>query len=706
VRPEKITSLHLERLAIVYVRQSTPQQVERHQESRRIQYALRDRARDFGWREDRILTIDSDLGKSGATAEGRVGFQQLVSEVTLGHVGLVLGVEMSRFARSCRDFYQLLDACGLFGTLIADPDGVYDPARFNDRLLLGLKGTMSEAELHILKQRMHEGKLAKARRGELGMFLPRGYVRRPSGEIVKDPDEQVRHVVELIFSKFTELGTLNAVLRYLVRNGVRLGQRVQSGPGKGEVTWVRPNRPTLQDLLRNPMYAGAYAYGRRKTDPRKKKAGRPGTGRVTRPQEDWHVLIPDHHPAYISFEQFDANRDRLRANRKVFQASGAPQQGSALFVGLLYCGKCGARMAVQYIGRDAKPTYSCARRMIEYGEDFCQSLSAKHLEPYLVNEVFRLLRPASLELALKAAENVEKERDRLHRLWQQRLERARYEAERAERQYRLIEPENRLVVRQLEKDWEESLVREQKLAEEYERFSITKPRLLSAEEREAVRRLAADIPALWSRKTTTNASRKEILRELLEKVVVEVEGSSEKVNLEIHWAGGHVVRAETIRPVASYEQLSYYPELCRRIAELREQGHGYRSIADELNTEGYRPPRRKEHFGPTQVACIANRENLGKPGIGGPKPILVQLGKNEWTLADLARELKMPKVTLHRWISRGWVQATRREKPRPFWVVEADEEELDRLRARRQKSSGARLHERWLAASDAELSEA
>ncbi len=703
---EKITPGHLERLAIVYVRQSTPQQVERHQESRRLQYGLRERALDLGWSEDRILVIDCDLGKSGATAEGRPGFQRIVSEVTLGHVGIILGVEMSRFARSCRDFYQMLEACGLFGTLIADPEYVYDPVRFNDRLLLGLKGTMSEAELHIQKQRMFEGKLAKARRGELVTLLPRGYVHGPSGEIVKDPDEQVRHVVQLVFSKFTELRTLNAVLRYLVEHDIRLGRRILGGPGKGDVTWVRPNRPTLQNLLRNPVYAGAYAYGRRKTDPRKKKPGRPNTGRVTQALDDWYVLIPDHHPAYISWAQFEANRDRLRANRNVFQAGGVAREGSALFVGLLYCGKCGARMAVHYIGRDAKPSYSCQRRHIEYGEDFCQSLSAKHLEPYLVDEVLRLLRPAGLELALKAAEDVEGERDRLHRLWRQRLERARYEAERVERQYRLAEPENRLVVRQLERDWEESLVEEQKLREEHQRFSREKPRLLSDEEKEAVRRLASDIPALWRSETTTNADRKEILRELLDKVVVEVEGASEKVKLEIHWAGGHVVRAETIRPVGRYEQLSYYPELRRRIAALRQEGHTYQAIADRLNEEGYRPPKRKDQFGRGEVARIANRENLGKAGTGGPRPLLVQLGRNEWTLADLARELKMPKVTLYRWVCRGWVRATRREKPRLFWVVDADEKELDRLRTLRNKAPGMSLHEQWLAASDAELSEA
>ncbi|MBD3160873.1 MAG: recombinase family protein, partial [Candidatus Latescibacteria bacterium] len=591
-RHEKIQSSHLERLAVVYVRQSTPQQVEQHQESGKLQYRLKERALDLGWGEDRIQIVDCDLGISAATSESRDGFQSLVGEVTLGHVGVILGVEFDRLARSCGATYQLLDACGLFGTLIADPETVYDPGNFNDRLLLGLKGTMGEVELHLLKRRMHGAKLEKARRGELCFLLPRGYVRRPSGEIVKDPDEEVRHVVELVLEKFAELGTIGAVLRYLVENGVRLGHRIASGPAKGDVTWTRPNRPTLQNLLTNPAYAGAYAYGRRKIDPRRKQSGRPSTGRVTRPQDEWHVLIRDHHPAYISWEQYEANRARLRANYNAFHRTGMARKGAALFAGLLRCGKCGATMFVQYPGREAKPTYSCARQTIDYGAPFCQSLSGKHLEPDLVDAVLELLRPASLELALRAAGDVQAERDRLHGLWEKRLERARYEVDRARRSYGLVEPENRLVVRQLEREWEESLLEQKKLEEEYDRFCREKPRVLTAEERDAVQALSSDVPALWHSEQTTNADRKEILRILLDRVVVDVEGESEKVNLEIHWAGGHVVRRQTIRPVARYEQLSYYPHLRDRIAELRGEGESYQVIADHLNDEGFRPPKR------------------------------------------------------------------------------------------------------------------
>ena len=324
VRTEKIHPWHLDRLAIVYVRQSTPQQVLDHQESTRLQYGLVARARDLGWAADRVVVIDDDLGKSGAHAEGRLGFQRLVSEVSLDHVGLILGVEISRLARSCKDWHQLLEICSLFGTLIADSDGIYDPAQYNDRLLLGLKGTMSEAELHILKQRMQQGRLSKARRGELAVPLPTGYVRRASGEVTFDPDEQVQHVVRLIFRKFEELGTLNAVLQYLVRHQIHIGIRVRTGLAKGALEWHRPTRMTLQNLLKNPLYAGAYAYGRRQVDRRKQHPGRPSTGRVVIEPAAWLVLLRDRFPAYISWEQYERNLARLKANQARADEVGAP----------------------------------------------------------------------------------------------------------------------------------------------------------------------------------------------------------------------------------------------------------------------------------------------------------------------------------------------------------------------------------------------
>jgi len=326
-RSEKVQAEHRDRLAEVYVRQSTPQQVLDHQESTRLQYGLRTQAQELGWAPDRVLVIDDDLGRSGTSVQGRLGFQRLVSEVSLDHVGIILGIEISRLARSCADFCQLLELCALFGTLIADGDGIYDPGQYNDRLLLGLKGTMSEAELHIMQQRMRQGVLAKARRGKLIAGVPTGYVRRPSGEVILDPDEQVQHVIRLIFRKFDELGTPGtlwvSVLRYLVQQQIQLGIRVRSGPDVGELEWRRPNRRTLQNLLKHPIYAGAYAYGRRQVDPHRKVPGRPASGRVIVERAAWVALINDQMPAYISWEQYERNLAQLEANRARGDRKGA-----------------------------------------------------------------------------------------------------------------------------------------------------------------------------------------------------------------------------------------------------------------------------------------------------------------------------------------------------------------------------------------------
>jgi DNA invertase Pin-like site-specific DNA recombinase len=322
----KVGDRHLARLAVVYVRQSTRRQVADHSESTRLQYGLVERAVALGWQTSRVLVIDEDLGKSGSSAAGRVGFGRLVTEITMGHVGLVLGIEMSRLARSGADWYQLLELCALSGALLADADGIYDPVDYNDRLLLGLKGTMSEAELHLPEA-------ADAGRGELAIALPTGYVRRPSGEAALDPDEQAQAVVRLIFAKFAELGTLHAVLRWLVDHGVELGMRLRCGPDKGELVWRRPNRMTLQNILHSPVYAGIYAYGRRRVDPHRQLPGRPSTGRVVRDADQWLVAIPGALPAYVTVEAYHANLARLAANAARAETPGVVRAGSALLSG-------------------------------------------------------------------------------------------------------------------------------------------------------------------------------------------------------------------------------------------------------------------------------------------------------------------------------------------------------------------------------------
>jgi len=696
----KVGARHLERLAVVYVRQSTRQQVADHGESTRLQYGLVERAVALGWQTSRVMVIDEDLGKSGASAAGRVGFGRLVTEITMGHVGLVLGIEMSRLARSGADWYQLLELCALSGALLADADGIYDPVDYNDRLLLGLKGTMSEAELHLLKQRMQAGRLHKARRGELAIALPTGYVRRPSGEAALDPDEQVQTVVRLVFSKFAEFGTLHGVLRWLVDHDVWLGMRLRSGPDKGELVWRRPNRMTLQNILHSPVYAGIYAYGRRRVDPRRQVPGRPSTGRVVRSLDEWLVAIPGALPAYITVQQYHANLARLAANAAHADTAGVVRAGSALLSGLARCGRCGRRMTVRYHLRDGttKPEYVCARQLTDYGAGVrCQALAGACVDTFVTEQVLAALAPAAVEVSLRAAEQVRAERAELERIWAQRLERAAVDADRARRCYRLAEPENRLVVRQLEADWEAALAAQQQLREEHDRFTRTRPQPLTPTQQQAITALAGDIEGLWAAATTTDADRKQLIRALVTQVAITVLGSSERVAVQITWAGGHTTHGQTIRPVARLDQLSCYPRLVQRVRQLADQGHRAQAIANRLHAEGFRPAKGRQRIGTSAITQLLHqlgypraftRDRIAPPPGEGPSP-------HEWWLDDLAAELAMPPITLHSWIRRGWVHA-RQESRRPYrWIIHADPHQLAELHQRRSRPPGWYTRRRW-----------
>ena len=684
---------------MIYVRQSSKQQVLEHTESTRLQYALVERAVTLGWARSRVLVIDDDLGVSAAVADTRVGFRKLVTEVTMGRVGIVLGIEMSRLARTGRDWHQLLELCSLSATLLADPDGVYDPGYYNDRLLLGLKGTMSEAELYLIRQRMLSGKLAKAERGELAFQLPIGYVRRPSGEVALDPDEQARHVVALVFATFERLGTLNAVLRYLVDQSIQLPVRSRSGLDKGELTWRRPSRETLQIMLHNPIYAGFYAYGRRRVEPRRKQPGRPGTGRVVRDSDQWLVLLPDRMPAYISAQRYEANVARMAANRQIADHPGAPRSGAALLAGLVRCGRCGGhRMTVRYhtpSGRNPAHGYGCAYEQVNYGiGGSCQHIAGPALDSYVTARVLDAVAPAALEVSLHAAGHAEAERADLDTLWRQRLERARHTADRARRQYQLAEPENRLVARQLERDWEAALACVDHLTADYERFRTERPLTLSATEREAIHALARDLPALWNAPTTSDIDRKELLRVLIEKITVTIVGNSELVEVTITWAGGHETTGQAVRPVARLDQLSYYPLLLALVTDLAAAGHDARRIAERLNTEGFRPPKRTSRFGPDQVRTMMNKHGIRVPDARAVPAVLADLGEHRWSVPMLASALGMPTATVYNWIYRGWVTAEH-VAGHKFWVIQADPVELDRLRERRSRPPGYYTRARW-----------
>jgi len=674
--PAKIQSHHRDRLAVVYVRQSSPQQVLEHRESTALQYNLRCRANEWGWPSERVLVIDEDQGHSGSTAAGRIGFQRLLAEVSLDHVGLILGIEMSRLARSNKDWHQLLELCAVFSTLLADQDGLYDPREYNDRLLLGLKGTLSEAELHIIQQRMSQGRLNKAKRGELFNHAPIGYVRLLTDELAMDPDEQVQAIVHLIFDRFEEFGSINAVLRYLVQHEIKMPIRPHYGVHRGQLQWRRPNRQTLRNLLHHPIYAGTYTWGRRPIDPRRKIPGRPGTGRTVASLDQCLVLLKDRCPAYITWQQYQANQRQMMDNQSRGQTRGPVREGSALLGGLLVCGRCGCRMMVQYdrsqSGRTAnlnRPRYVCSRHAIEYGSALCQSLAGS-----ITRQILTILEPAALELSLSAAEDIERQRKKIDKQWQHRLERTQYDVNRAARQYHAVEPENRLVARELERQWEQH----RQLQEKYDRFCDERPATLTDLERDLIRTLSSDIPRLWNVSHNTSVDRQTIVRHLIERVVITAPANTQHVDLTIHWAGGFTSQHNLVRPVARYDQLDNYEQLMSRIFELRNQKKTSGQIAEQLNRDGFRPPKRRETFdAPIVRQLISRRVRTGK------RPRVIEshiLSENEWWLSDLTRHLQIPKPTLYNWIRRGFVNAEQLPGVQGPWVIWADTDEQDRLR--------------------------
>ncbi|MGH7484223.1 MAG: recombinase family protein, partial [bacterium] len=629
-------------------------------------------------------------GHSGSSAEGRSGFQRLLAEVSSDRVGLILGLEMSRLARSCKDWHALLELCAIYRTLLADTDGLYDPSQYNDRLLLGLKGTMSEAELHILKSRLQQGMWNKAERGEVLNHPPIGYVRTIAGDYVIDPDEQAQAVVRSIFEQFTRRGSLNGLLRWLVRHDVKLPVRPHFGSNRGELEWRRPNRVTLLNLLHHPIYTGAYRWGHREVDPRKKVPGKPGTGRTFNAYDECRVLIRDRFAAYITWDDFEKNQHKLGENSTLGQTLSAPRHGPSVLAGLLICGRCGHRMLVGYANTTSQKTlrYSCQRDAIDYGADRCQSLSGAVLESLVVERLLQAVSPASLELSLAATADIERERKQLDDHWQQRLSRSRYEVEQARRQYAAVDPDHRLVARELERRWDEALRADEQLQAEYVRFARDCPTKLSSQERAQILALSEDLPALWRADSTTPEDRQTIARLLLEHVTVTVEGDTDRVDVELRWAGGFVSRHTLSRPVQTYRQLSNYDELVARVDALHAERKTLPEIAATLNAEGFYPPKRSQQF----TSAILSRFLRERRVRSGPLPRSVteqqHLRANEWWLADLAAELSMPIATLHRWQRVAWVLSRKVAAAGGRWAIYADADEMLRLRRLRASHRG------------------
>lgn len=545
----KVKPEHLRRGAFVYVRQSTTTQVEQHRESTQRQYALVERAHTLGWTPEQIIVIDDDLGRSGATTQGRSGFARMTAEVALGHVGIVLGLEVSRLARNNADWYRLLDLCGMTDTLIGDADGVYHPSLFNDRLVLGLKGTLSEAELHILRARLDGGIRNKAARGELRRGLPVGFVwGEDDGEIRFHPDEAVTRTIRTVFERFTELGSVRRVWLWFLSENLTFPLRVHSG---ADIRWIPPTYVTIHQVLTNPVYAGAYAYGKSRQERYVDETGMPRKRVRQLPRSQWAVLIPEHHEGFVDWETYEANLARIASNTRPrpHQSGGAVREGTALLQGIAVCGHCGRRLRSHYQGRNASPGYHCPGKDIVHGRGvYCLNIGGVQIDHAVARAVIDALQPAGLEAALLAAEQVESNYDAALKQWQLAVERAHYEAKRAERRYRAVEPENRLVARGLETEWEQRLRELEQAESELHRREQRRPRELSPDERDAVLGLGENLQRVWHAPSTTARDQKELLRTLLEEVIIADHRDEYRAHLTLRWRGGALTELDVHRP--------------------------------------------------------------------------------------------------------------------------------------------------------------
>jgi len=581
----KVTASHLKRLAYLYVRQSTLRQVFENTESTKRQYALRERAVALGWPLDRVVVIDSDQGQSGADSD-REGFQKLVAAVGLGEVGVVLGLEVSRLARSSADWHRLLEICALTETLILDEDGLYDPGHFNDRLLLGLKGTMSEAELHVLRARLLGGQRAKASRGELEIPLPIGLVYGPDGKVVLDPDQQVQGVIRTFFETFRRTGSASATVRSFREQGLLFARHLRSGPHKGETVWSPLIHWRALRVLQNPRYAGAFAYGR--TTSRRTVGGREVQLRL--PREEWHTLIRDAHPGYISWADYEENLRRLHENARAQgsdRRKSPPREGPALLQGLVICGRCGERMTVRYYITHGEqiPEYVCQQRSIQNAKPLCQRMAGGQLDRAIGELMVETVSPLAFEVALAVQEELQARADEADRLRRQQVERARYEAELAQRRYLRVDPDNRLVAGSLEADWNDKLRALTAAQEEYERQQQTAGLLLDEEKRAQILALATDFPRLWQDPATPQRERKRMLRLLIEDVTL-LRG--EGIVAHVRFTGGATRTITLPLPLSGWQLRQTPAEVVKEIDRLLDD-HTDGQVVEILNAHGYRP---------------------------------------------------------------------------------------------------------------------
>ncbi len=648
----KITREHLERLAVIYVRQSTLAQVRDHGESTQRQYALTGDAERLGWPAERVMVIDADLGVSGRGGSDRTGFKELVGKVCCGEVGAVFGLEVSRLARSTADLQRLLELCGLTETLIIDGDGVYDLAQFNDRLLLGLKGTMSEAELHILAGRLQGARRAAAARGELRVPLPVGLIYDDEDQVVLDPDEEVRAAIGDVFRCFEQTGSACAVVRAFAPR--RFPARAYGGAWAGQLRYVPLTHSRALTVLQNPAYAGAYVFGRRRVRRQVEPDGTVRSRVRLLPREQWGIVIYDHHPGYITWEQFLANERRLKANR-TFQGARPVREGSALLQGIVRCGCCGRSMATFYTS-DGKPGYDCKRSRVDgVGTPGCRGVMGEVIEQAVAKRLLAAVAPEQITLALKATDTVTDRRSRASRAAQLRVERARYDAARAERAFHQCDPENRLVARSLESRWEAKL-RELQDAETELARQATETALPARAEIEA---LARDLPRLWTAPSTSHRDRKRLLRALIADVTLTCQPEEPEIQIGIRWQSGASEQLTVLRPAAARSARA------QAVFEIiRELGptHTNQQLADHLNQTGWLTASGRP-FTEDSARWMRWKHRIPSP----PK-----LPPDELGIHDLAQRLNVGDSVIYRWIKQGKLH-TRRAGRRKLAVTFNDE---------------------------------
>ena len=610
----KITPRHLEGKAVIYIRQSSPKQVREHLDSQLTQRTLISRAEHLGWHPERIEVFDGDLGQSAAGRQERDAFKALAAEVALGHVGIVFGWQVSRLARNNAEWYQLLDVAALLGTLIGDADGIYDPRLYNDRLLLGLKGTMSEAEYYLMGQRLTAGRLSKVQRGEYVQGLPTGLVRLSDKSVIKDPDQQVQHVIGLVFSKFEELGAAFQVLRYFKQHEILLPRHHGRGVGPDHVRWRPPSEEAICAILTNPAYAGAFVHGRRTSDPQRQSPGRRTPAMVRRPMEEWQCIIQEAYPAYISWAQYLTNRARLSDNLTRYLEStggrrGAPRQGAALLQGLAICGVCGRQMHVDY---RRHPRYVCTNMRRSYDEPRCAHLDGPSIEAFVVQAFFDAITPAQFETLDEVLAQHQRERQRLETYHQQQVSHAHFAATQARRRYEHVDPAYRLAAAELEREWDERLRALRQAEEAAARFAHepTEP-TLTPEFRHQLLHLSQCLPELWESPQLRHPQRKALLRSLISRVMVK-RTAADRVEVKIIWASGHFSEGVVIAPVGSQRQVTGYDTMVERTRQLWAEGYSDLQIADILSREGFRSAQRETVLAKT-IMKIRHRHQWVSP---------------------------------------------------------------------------------------------